>query len=246
MTSRLAAPLVLALLVSFNLIFLALPAGRYDAVVVHHAAAETSDYRSIRRAHHGRGWWEIGYHFVLSNGSTDIPFGHLYATRRYALGLWSVATRSPRFNLTALHLCAVGNYETAPVPGRLQGALGHALQEIMRRHRIPPERILLHRDCSASACPGQHIDRDKLVAWARAGDGVAPEIKAQHRKALDRPRLSGATYGLVWGAVNLGTLSLFVHRRRRRAKSPESLDRRPGDWNPRAPGSLEPDRENAH
>ncbi len=190
-----------------NAFFLVVPRAGYQSVVVHHSASEISDFRSIRRDHQARGWFEIAYHFVLSNGSTDVPRSHLHPTRRYVLGIWSVATRSVRFNFTALHLCVVGNFENSAVPGDLRLALGHALAEIQSRHDIPAEKIFIHRDCSATACPGRFIDRDRLVLWARKGPSADPTVKAQHHRVLDRFHLTKGWYVVLWVLVNLLLLS---------------------------------------
>lgn len=186
-----------------NALFLAVPRANYQSVVVHHSASDISDYRSIRKDHHARGWFEIAYHFVLSNGSTAIPRSHLYPTRRYFFGIWSVATRSPRFNMTALHLCVVGNFEDSAVPGDLRLALGHALAEIQARHDIPADELFIHRDCSATACPGQYIDRDRLVLWVQQSQSADPLIKAQHLRALDRFHLTKEWYVVLWVLMNL-------------------------------------------
>ncbi|MEM9555337.1 MAG: peptidoglycan recognition family protein [Acidobacteriota bacterium] len=200
------------LLLALNALFLWAPWGTYQAVVVHHTASSVGDAASIRRAHWQRGWAEVAYHAVLANGSTAVPRGHLEPTWRYRLGLWSVATRSPRFNVGALHLVVVGNYEDAPMPEDLQRALGHALREIIARHRIADDAILLHRDCSATACPGRFVDRGRLVAWTRRGDEAPATVRAQHARALASPHLPPLWYCVAWLLANLGALALSRRR----------------------------------
>ncbi len=108
MRQRIVLALLVLVVVLLNTLWLALPKGNYQGIVIHHSAG-SGDYRGIRRAHLARGWFEIGYHFVLSNGSTDIPEGYLWPAWRYRLGLWSVATRNWRQNRSAIHLCVVGD-----------------------------------------------------------------------------------------------------------------------------------------
>ncbi|MEM7482399.1 MAG: peptidoglycan recognition family protein [Acidobacteriota bacterium] len=204
-----------------NAAFLLIPRASYRALVIHHSAANVSDFYTIREAHRTRGWFESAYHLVLSNGSTDIPFGHLQPTRRYRLGLWSVATRSPRHNLTAIHLCVAGNFETSPVPAPLQVALGHAIQELQKRHGITADRIYLHRDCSPTACPGRNIDSARLTAWARLGSQAPQAIRAQHRKALDSVRLTPAFFHSIWAGANFALL-LYLCGWRTERRSSES------------------------
>ena len=202
---------LIVVLVMVNGLFVVLPRARYRAIVVHHSAGDHGDHRSIRRAHLARGWFETAYHLVLSNGSTDVPFGHLYPTWRYRLGLWSVATRSPRHNVGALHLCVVGNFDPAAPGPRLQAALGHAIRRLQARHAIPDERILLHRDCSATVCPGREITRERLVAWARASREAPAAIREQHRRAVGGPWSLGRL--AIWSGVHLLLLALWLRTR---------------------------------
>ncbi|MCL4503503.1 MAG: N-acetylmuramoyl-L-alanine amidase [Deltaproteobacteria bacterium] len=57
---------------------------RFNAIVIHHTASMVDNYRSIstyQRQEHG--WSDAAYHLILSNGSTEVPFGYLEATGRY-------------------------------------------------------------------------------------------------------------------------------------------------------------------
>ncbi len=194
--------LIVLALVLANAVFVLLPKGQYAAIVLHHSAAPTGDFREIRRQHRARGWFEIAYHFVLANGSTDLPSGHLEPTWRYRLGAWSTATRSRWHNLNALHLCIVGNFEEAPVPPSLRQAAAYVVSELRKRHRIPEKNILLHRDCSPTACPGRFLGRDELLQWTV--EGPPPKnIQRQHREAMNRPSLSGGYVLLPWVAFHL-------------------------------------------
>lgn len=195
--------------IAVNVLFLVLPRVRYRAIVVHHTASQSGDFRSVRRHHLSRGWLEIAYHFVLSNGSTDIGLGHLEPTWRYRLGLWSAGTKSRRANLTALHVCIVGNYEETELPKALEGPVGHAIRALQEKHGIPDDRILLHRDCGRTACPGKNVTRERILAWTRKASDCPPEVRAQHLRAIGRA-FSG---GWLLSNVLLAGLVLVVRSR---------------------------------
>ncbi len=190
--------LIVAALLLFNTVFFALPRGGYQQIVIHHSAGQHGDFRTIRRSHLARGWFEIGYHFVLSNGSTEVEAGHLEPTWRYRLGIWSVATRSWRHNHSALHLCVVGNFEERVVPTSLQLSLGHAVRALQQAHHIADQQILLHRDCSPTACPGQFITAARVVDWAKQSTSSPAATQNQHRAAINSWRLSSWVYLLLW------------------------------------------------
>ena len=115
------------------------------SIVIHHTASTVDNYESIRKAHLRRGWSDAAYHLILSNGSTEVPLGHLESTWRHRLSLFSVATRSKTCNVAGLHLAVVGNFETGEVPVELRPALAHAVTSLQRRYGIPDDRIFLHR-----------------------------------------------------------------------------------------------------
>lgn len=225
--ARFALAPVLILGLFANAALLSMPRGQYREIVVHHTASAHDDLASIRRAHLQRGWLEAAYHLVLSNGSAGRPLGSLEASWRYRLGLWSPATRSPRHNLRAVHLCVVGNYETADVPRSVQLALGHAVAALQERHGISNARVALHRECSATACPGRYLTRERLMAWKGESATVSPEIAADHRNALARGALAGPLWWALAAAGNaLWLLALracwrFAGREAKRPALPE-------------------------
>jgi hypothetical protein len=195
-----------------------LPGLRYRSIVVHHSAGPTGDRQEIFDAAHRRRFLlDTAYHFVLSNGSTVVPAGHLESTRWYRWSLPSPATGSLRHNLTGIHLCIVGNYETAEMTGALKPALGNAIVALQRRYGIPDERVLLHRDCSATLCPGRNITRDRLVAWGRdAGPGCSESTRRQHASAIEGPYVAGGPVSWAWLglAVTLSGLAVAVWLKR--------------------------------
>lgn len=163
---------------------------------------------------------EIAYHFVLSNGSTDVELGHLEPTWRYRLGLWSTATRSWA-NLTALHVCIVGNYEETDFPKALEGPAGHAIRTLQEKYGIPDDRILLHRDCGQTACPGKNVTRERILAWTRKASDCPPEVRAQQLRAI------GQGHRVAW-LVSALLLAGFVW-----ARGPRPAEQADGESAPR-------------
>src|SRR4051812_31599948 len=45
------------------------PSRKWTCVVIHHSGTEVGGARRFDRAHRSRGWDELGYHFVVGNGS---------------------------------------------------------------------------------------------------------------------------------------------------------------------------------
>ncbi len=189
--------ILLGLLIFNVLILVYLPPLRYRGIVIHHSATASGDLDAIRRVHHERGWSEAAYHLVLSNGSTEIPAGHLEPTRRFLYWLPSVGTSRSTCNVLSIHLCVVGDYENAPFPDGLRSAMGFTVATLQRRYGIPDSRVALHRDCNATLCPGRHLETDALLAWAADPALVPPEATQQQQLGVLRRSTRSLSIGLV-------------------------------------------------
>jgi hypothetical protein len=178
------------LLIIFSIIagfFLVSEKFRFNAIVIHHSASSVDNYQSIAEFHRKeRGWRDAAYHLILSNGSTDVPLGFLEATSRYRYLSHSVATKNAYYNLRGIHICVVGNYDEQEMPAALKASLADAVHQLQEKYWIADHKILFHRDCSTSACPGQFVTKEKLQYWlASETDRCPVSIKIQHQKVID-------------------------------------------------------------
>jgi hypothetical protein len=161
---------------------------RFNAIVIHHSASAVDNYQSIAEFHKNqRGWRDAAYHLILSNGSTEIPLGFLEATSRYRYLSPSVATKNRYYNLRAIHICVVGDYDKQEMPAGLKAALADALRQLQKKYWFADDQILFHRDCSTSACPGRFITKGNVKQWLITETSRCPvPIKIQHEKVLGR------------------------------------------------------------
>lgn len=208
---------LVALLLLIHIPLFLLPSVRYSSLVIHHTASEVGDYKTIQRAHLKK-FGGMAYHLVLSNGSASAPTGHLESGWRYFFFWYSRATRSMSCNTRALHLCIVGNYEDGPFPEGLKPPLAGAIRAIQDRYHIPTENIQLHRDCSATACPGKHIRADLVQQWLALE--TPDQLQIQHKKTLGRAFFLGMPVGPL---ILLSPFSLLlvwvwvrIHKKRKK------------------------------
>jgi len=198
--------LLLAFLL-FNTVWIVLPRGSYESIVIHHSAG-SGDHHATRRAHLSRGWFEIAYHLVLSNGRTPVPLGHLEPTWRFRLGLWSVATKSWQHNRSSIHLCVVGDYEANDVPEELRSTLGNAVRVLQERYKISDDEILLHRECGSTVCPGRNVTQAQVIEWIERRDETPVDVRQQHREVIRKGSRVPAVYLFVTIVCN----SLLISR----------------------------------
>ncbi len=225
--------LFLLLAIVNGAVFILLPRLRYRSIVIHHSASRVDNYESIREQHLGRGWSDAAYHLILSNGSTEVPAGHLESTGRHRSASISGATGSKWCNATAIHLCIVGNYEEEPLPESLQPALAHAIVSLQDRYGIPRDAIELHRECSETLCPGRFVDTETIWSWLSRAPGADAGVREQHLRLINSEglvpwRLSSPMIRAM-GLASMAVLAFGLRwpgRRRRKRRRKRKKKRR--------------------
>ena len=126
-------------------------------IIVHHSAGPpTETVEAIRRFHTaappaGRGWSDIGYHYVV----------------RFTGVAWRVEPGRPveregahdeGQNRGSIGVCLLGDYSTAPVPSAAWDALVKLMSDLMRVHNLSPDQVEGHREnepaSTPTRCPG--------------------------------------------------------------------------------------------
>jgi hypothetical protein len=145
----------------------------WQFIVVHHSATDGGGAHRFDTMHRGKGWDELGYHFVIGNGS-DTPDGAVEVGPRWSKQKHGAhaKTADNRFNELGIGICLVGNFDQQAPTKRQLHALTILTAHLMREYRIPPHRIIGHGDTSATRCPGQYLDA-RLSSLRRAANSLA-------------------------------------------------------------------------
>lgn len=133
---------------------------KWTTIVLHHSATEVGGARRFDKHHReGNGWDELGYHFVIGNG-TDTPDGYVEAGPRWYKQKHGAHCKTPNnyFNEHGIGICLVGDFtKTTPTP-RQMAATQKLLRFLTRACRIPPSRITTHRAAThKTQCPGPNF-----------------------------------------------------------------------------------------
>lgn len=130
-------------------------------IVIHHSATAEGAAESFDRLHRGRGWDEVGYHFVITNGRGG-PDGAVEPTSRWRKQKWGAhcgGTEGNAYNVYGIGVCLVGDFtDSVPTDAQL-ASLRRLLRHLMGTHDIPPERVIGHRDApqARTECPGDRL-----------------------------------------------------------------------------------------
>jgi hypothetical protein len=157
-------------------------------VVIHHSATPTGGAAAFDKMHRAKGWDELGYHFVIGNG-TDTRDGQIEVGSRWTKQKWGAHAKTPdnRYNEHGIGICLVGNFDVnRPSEAQIR-SLTRLISFLMKTYRIAPDHVIGHRDTKSTDCPGRYVNvaqirRMSVQMLAAAGD-TTPE-------AMDSARVS--------------------------------------------------------
>ena len=145
-------------------------------IIVHHSATTTGGAAAFDKMHRAKGWDELGYDFVIGNG-TDTSDGLIEVGPRWTKQKIGAHAKTPdnRFNEYGIGICLVGNFDVErPTPAQLR-SLTRLVAYLMKTYQITPNNILGHRDTKSTDCPGRYMNvamvRQQAAQLADMGDG---------------------------------------------------------------------------
>ena len=138
---------------------------RWRYILIHHTASDIGNMDYYRKFHvEKRGWSDIAYHFVVNNGSMNTTIGEIEESELWKERKPNLSSRSWYANYFGIAVVLVGNFERHPPPALQQEALIKLLTNLALRYESPPERIVGHREIQNTACPGKHIEMNRVRA----------------------------------------------------------------------------------
>ena len=127
-------------------------------IVIHHSDTPTGSAAAFDKMHREKGWDELGYHFVIGNG-TQSGDGQVEVGPRWPIQKHGAHAKTPdnRYNDFGIGICLVGNFEVQrPTPAQLR-SLAKLVAFLQETYNIPSSCILGHRDCKPTLCPGANV-----------------------------------------------------------------------------------------
>jgi hypothetical protein len=176
------------------------PSARPNAwrwIIIHHSATPSGSAVAFDRIHKGKGWDELGYHFVVGNGS-NTGDGQVEVGPRWRKQKWGAHAKTPdnKYNDFGIGICLVGNFDVSQPSGRQINAVAKLVAHLQRTYNIPPERVIGHGTVrsfdhagTSTLCPGRNLDivqvrRRSAKMLADAGEAMP----ADHATAAARAR----------------------------------------------------------
>jgi hypothetical protein len=167
-------------------------------IVIHHSATPDGGARKFDKEHKSKGWDELGYHFVIGNG-TDTRDGQIEVGPRWPKQKWGAHDNAPgnQFNEHGIGICLVGNFDvTHPSAGQIK-SLEKLVAYLMKTYHISADHVLGHGETKATECPGRYLNvasvrracaqmvassQGPVQADAKAGPVAGEELLVDKRK----------------------------------------------------------------
>ena len=140
----------------------AVPQGRWQAIVIHHSGSHTGSAQDIARQQ-SRDWGfpSMGYHFVIGNGNGEHNGSIIAGPRWYRQESGAhVADRGAAqpdagwFNDNAIGICLIGNGESRAFTVEQLKSLTALVRELQQQCDIPASRVFMHSQLVPVASPG--------------------------------------------------------------------------------------------
>lgn len=133
-------------------------------ITLHHSALEgapslgtsqqeaISALRTVQRSQmDGRGWGDIGYHFLID------PAGRIWQGRELHNQGAHAGGKDGRNNVGNVGVCLLGNFDEVRPSSAALTSLDRLVDELCRRYTIPRSGIVGHTDWKATVCPGRFL-----------------------------------------------------------------------------------------
>jgi len=136
----------------------------WQFIVIHHSATATGSADEFDRMHKAKGWDELGYHFVIGNGTGsgngEVEVGSRWPKQKH--GAHTKVTGHPEYNDIGIGICLVGNFDvTRPTEAQMQ-SLARLVRFLMDRYNVSRSHIYGHGQLKPTDCPGRNFDYTDL------------------------------------------------------------------------------------
>ncbi|MDB5293486.1 MAG: to N-acetylmuramoyl-L-alanine amidase lysozyme [Phycisphaerales bacterium] len=156
-------------------------ARQWQWIVIHHSATPTGGAAAFDKMHRAKGWDELGYHFVIGNG-TDTHDGQVEVGSRWPKQKYGAHAKTPdeKYNNFGIGICLVGNFDVSHPTDAQMKSLARLTSYLMKTYHISPDHVLGHRDTKSTDCPGRYVNiavirRMSMQMLADAGDQIPPD-----------------------------------------------------------------------
>jgi len=129
-------------------------------LILHHTAVgrtkNNKQFEAVRNFHIGRGWGNIGYHFLIEPDGTNV-----WGRKDTEVG---AHCKEENMNFQSLGICLTGNFDVEEPTKEQKMALKKLLEYLFKKYNLTLDRVKFHRDYAKyKSCPGKWWTRERLI-----------------------------------------------------------------------------------
>jgi len=141
--------------------------GRWKYIVVHHAAVDEGNVKSLDRYHREVRHMENGlaYHFLIGNGR-GMKDGEVAVGNRWRKQLDGGHLHSETQNKIALGICLIGDFDRHPPTPQQMRSLEALVRALMGRCKLTASAVKTHQQINVvgTRCPGSKFPTRSFIA----------------------------------------------------------------------------------
>lgn len=139
---------------------------KWRYIIIHHSATDEGSALSFDSMHRVRGWKGLGYHFVIDNGSSGKPEGHIEASPRWIKQQDGAHCNASGMNHCGIGVCLVGNFSKERVSQKQMDSLVYLVSNLRKYYKIPISNIIGHGQVrgARTECPGKYFPWKEFIA----------------------------------------------------------------------------------
>ena len=136
-------------------------------IVIHHSASNTGSAAAFDAFHRNtRHWDELGYHFVIGNGTGSVD-GLVEVGSRWPKQKWGAHCRVgdiEEYNNFGIGICLVGDFEKRRPTSAQMASLVKLVDYLSTKYHIDDSHIIGHGTVDDTKCPGHNCPVSAVVA----------------------------------------------------------------------------------
>ena len=147
------------------------PSASGGIIVIHHSATPTGNADEFDKMHREKGWDELGYHFVIGNGTGSgdgqVEIGPRWVKQKH--GAHAKVPGHPEYNDVGIGICLVGNFDVTRPTEAQMASLAQLVRFLMDRYNIPQVQRLRARPVETHRLPRPQLQLQRPVAAGGVG-----------------------------------------------------------------------------
>jgi len=149
------------------------PSNKWKYIIIHHSATDVGSALKFHYAHKRRGFSQgLGYHFVIDNGSSDKPDGHIEVSPRWIKQQDGAHCKAAGMNHKGIGVCLVGDFSGEYVSEKQLSSLVYLVNLLRRYYNIGLNNIMGHGEVpgASTECPGRRFPWNRLFTQLQNTD----------------------------------------------------------------------------